>query len=223
MQNELHFLCHPKCRLTTPEERGRRPSRSATLLPCAKPRAPKTTQWSCEAGKQPAPKVKILEGGLTSISFQDWKEAIEWLLKRKEETGKIKWDDAPWHFLPRWGLVDHKDPNWAAWRRLFQGKATHKYRYYNPHFSYLVTLFTDAMPISSIGDALSDMFFNPKYVGCVWKVTVAAANLGNIVWVCPVLPGTSADVKIWDRHGPHRTKDCFMDFEVGVRDGAYKG
>ena len=67
-----------------------------------------------------------------------------------------------------------------------------------PHFPYLVTHFTDAMPISSIGGALSDILFNPKYAGCVWKITVAVDHLGNIVWICPVLPGTSADVKIWD-------------------------
>ena len=67
-----------------------------------------------------------------------------------------------------------------------------------PHFPYLVTHFTDAMPISSIGGALSDILFNPKYAGCVWKITVAVDHLGNIVWTCPVLPGTSADVKIWD-------------------------
>ena len=36
-----------------------------------------------------------------------------------------------------------------------------------PHFPYLVTHFTDAMPISSIGGALSDVLFNPKYAGCV--------------------------------------------------------
>ena len=35
---------------------------------------------------------------------------------------------------------------------------------HNPHFPYLVTHFTDAMPISSIGGALSDMLFNPDRV-----------------------------------------------------------
>ena len=79
------------------------------------------------------------------------------------------------------------------------------------------------MPISSIGRALSDILFNPKYAGCVWKITVAVDNLGNIVWICPVLPGTSADVKIWDKYGPQRTKGCFMEFEVGAHDGAYQG
>ena len=27
---------------------------------------------------------------------------------------------------------------------------------------------------------------------------MAVDHLGNMVWICPVLPGTSADVKIWD-------------------------
>ena len=79
------------------------------------------------------------------------------------------------------------------------------------------------MPINSIGGALSDILFNPKYAGCVWKITMSVDHLGNIVWICPVLPGTSADVKIWDKYGPQRTKGCFMEFEVGVHDGAYKG
>ena len=28
---------------------------------------------------------------------------------------------------------------------------------------------------------------------------------------------------MWDRCGPPRTKHCFMEFEVSVHDGAYKG
>ena len=47
--------------------------------------------------------------------------------------------------------------------------------------------------------------------------------LVNIVWVRPVLPGTSADVKAWDKYGPQRTKGYCMEFEVGIHDGAYKG
>ena len=31
----------------------------------------------------------------------------------------------------------------------------------------------------------------------LWKVTVAVDNLVNIVWVCPIFPGTSTNVKIW--------------------------
>ena len=44
-----------------------------------------------------------------------------------------------------------------------------------PHFPYLVTHFTAAMPISSIGGALSGILLHPKYAGCVWKITVAVA------------------------------------------------
>ena len=57
----------------------------------------------------------------------------------------------------------------------------------------------------------------------VCGVTVALDNLGNVVWVCPVLPGTIANVKIWDKYGPQRTKSCFLEFEVGIHDGANKG
>ena len=97
-----HRSCSPPPPL---EEHGRSPSRSTTPPPRAKPRTPKTTQRSREAGKQLAAKVKILEAGLTSVSSENWKEVIEWLLNRKEETRKMKWDDAAWHFLPRWGLA----------------------------------------------------------------------------------------------------------------------
>ena len=44
--------------------------------------------------------LETLKGGLSS---EEWKEVIEWLLKRKEDTGKMKWDDAAWHCLRRWG------------------------------------------------------------------------------------------------------------------------
>ena len=44
--------------------------------------------------------------------------------------------------------------------------------------------------------------WNPKYASHVYKVTVAIDMLGNIVWVCPLAPGTSADVLIWDGYGP---------------------
>ena len=54
-------------------------------------------------------------------------------------------------------------------------------------------------------------------------VTVAVNMLGNIVWICPLGPGTSADVLIWDGYGPSRTRGDFFDFEVGGHDGAYKG
>ena len=48
----------------------------------------------------------------------------------------------------------------------------------------------------------------------LWMVTVAVDNLVDIVWVCPVLPGPSFHVKIWDKHGPQHTKGCFIEFEV---------
>ena len=57
----------------------------------------------------------------------------------------------------------------------------------------------------------------------LWKVTVAVDNPLNIVRVCRVLPGTSADVKIRDKYGPQRTEGCLMEFEVGVHDGACTG
>ena len=43
--------------------------------------------------------------------------------------------------------------------------------------------------------------------------------LGNIIWICPLAPGTSADVLIWIGYG----MGDFFDFEVGGHDGAYKG
>ena len=55
-------------------------------------------------------------------------------------------------------------------------------------------------------------------VGYFWKVTAAVDNL--VVWVCPVLRGTSAGVKICDTYGPQRTKGSFIEFEVGLHDDA---
>ena len=52
-----------------------------------------------------------------------------------------------------------------------------------PHFPYFVTHYVDSMPIASIGGILCDVLFNPKYAGCVYKVTVAIDSLGNIVWI----------------------------------------
>ena len=51
----------------------------------------------------------------------------------------------------------------------------------------------------------------------------AVDMLGNIMWICPLAPGTSADVLIWDGYGPSHTRGSFFDFEVGGHDGAYKG
>ena len=65
--------------------------------------------------------------------------------------------------------------------------------------------------------------WNPKYASHVYKVTVAVDMLGNIIWICPLAPGTSADVLIWDGYGPSGTRGDFFDFKVGGNDGAYKG
>ena len=65
--------------------------------------------------------------------------------------------------------------------------------------------------------------WNPKYASYVYKVTVAVDMLGNIIWICPLAPGTPADVLIWDGYGPSRTRGGFFDFKVGGHDGAYKG
>ena len=59
---------------------------------------------------------------------------------------------------------------------------------HNPHFPYLITHFTDSMPVASIGGALSNMLWNPKYANNVFKVTVAVDDLGNIVYICPLAP-----------------------------------
>ena len=59
---------------------------------------------------------------------------------------------------------------------------------HHPHFPYFVTHFTDSMPICSVGGDLSDVRFNPKYAGHVYKITVAVDNLGNIVWICDLMP-----------------------------------
>ena len=79
-----------------------------------------------------------------------------------------------------------------------------------------MTHFTDSMPISSIGRIWSADLWNPKYASHVYKVTVAVDMLGNIIWICPLAPGTSADVLIWDGYGPSRTRGDFFDFGVGA-------
>ena len=43
------------------------------------------------------------------------------------------------------------------------------------------------------------------------------------VWICDLVPGTLADVMIWDQRGPLRTHRQFFNFEIGAHDGAYKG
>ena len=39
------------------------------------------------------------------------------------------------------------------------------------------------MPICSVGASLSNVLFNSKHAGYVYKVTVAVDNLGNMVWI----------------------------------------
>ena len=57
----------------------------------------------------------------------------------------------------------------------------------------------------------------------VFKGTVSVDNLGNIVYICHLAPGTSPDVIIWDRLGPSLAKEQCMLCECGCHDGAYKG
>ena len=87
-----------------------------------------------------------------------------------------------------------------------------------PHFPYFVTHCVDGIPIASIGGILCDVLFNQKYANCVYKVTVAIHSLGNIIWICPLAPGTSAYVLIGDREGPKRSEGCCMDYEIGSVD-----
>ena len=78
-----------------------------------------------------------------------------------------------------------------------------------------MTHFTDSMPIRSIGGIWSVDLWNPKYTAHIFKVVVAIDMLSNIVWICPLALGTSADVLICDGYGHSRTQDDFFDFEVG--------
>ena len=57
---------------------------------------------------------------------------------------------------------------------------------------------TDSMPTCTVGGTLSDLLFDPKYASHVFKVIVAVDNLGNIVWICDLIPGTMVYVMIWD-------------------------
>ena len=92
------------------------------------------------------------------------------------------------------------------------------------------TLFCVA-PRVGVRDSQSTLFCVTPQVGVrdsqstshVYKVIVAVDMLGNIIWICPLAPWTSADVLIWDGCGPSRTRGDFCDFEVGGHDGAYKG
>ena len=77
--------------------------------------------------------------------------------------------------------------------------------------------------LGAIGGTWSADLWNPNNVSHVYKVTIAVDMLGNIVWICPLAPGTSADVLIWDGYGPSRIRGDFFDFEVGDHDSANKG
>ena len=70
---------------------------------------------------------------------------------------------------------------------------------------------------------LSDVLFNPKYASHVYKVTVVVDNLGNLVWICDLMLGTTADVMIWNARGRSHSHGQFFHFEMGAHDGAYKG
>ena len=94
---------------------------------------------------------------------------------------------------------------------------------HNPHLPYFVTHFTDSMPICLVGGDLLDVLFNSRYVAHVYKITMAVDNLGNIVWICDLVPGTPADVMIGDQRGPSRTHGQFFDFKADAHDGTYKG
>ena len=89
---------------------------------------------------------------------------------------------------------------------------------HNPNFPYFVTHFTDIMPIWSVGGDLSDVPFDRKYTNNIYKVTVAVDNLGNIVWICNLMPGTAANVVIWDQPGPSGTHGQFFDFQTSAQD-----
>ena len=89
-----------------------------------------------------------------------------------------------------------------------------------PHFPFFMAHFTDSMPVSSMGGNFLADLWNPKYASHIYKVTVAVDMLGNIVWICPLAHGISANVLIWDGYGPSRRRGEFFDFEVGGHDGA---
>ena len=87
---------------------------------------------------------------------------------------------------------------------------------HSPHFPFVATHFTDAMPFASIGGALSDVLFNPKYAGNIYKVMVAVNFFGEHMLVLPEITRDDLDVFIWDQHGPQCVCGDFLDFEVGL-------
>ena len=94
---------------------------------------------------------------------------------------------------------------------------------HTPHYPFVATHTADAMPLASLGGPLSDVLWNLKYTSYCWKVLVALNWLGNICWVCLLSPGTTPDILIWDAQGPQRSAGDFVNFEVGIHDGAFKG
>ena len=87
------------------------------------------------------------------------------------------------------------------------------------HFPHFVTHMVGAMPVACVGGALSDVLSKPKCGKDCWKVTVAVDFLGNIVWICPLSPGTTPDVLIWDKEGPQRARGDFLTMKQGSTTG----
>ena len=58
----------------------------------------------------------------------------------------------------------------------------------------------------------------PLFVGpsSLLGASTRRGTCGVLCWICPLVPGTSADVLIWDRKGPERDKGHFKDDEVGA-------
>ena len=56
-------------------------------------------------------------------------------------------------------------------------------------FHLLNAVVEDSMPICSVGGDLSRLLFNRKYARHVYQIPVAVDNLGNILWICDLMPG----------------------------------
>ena len=50
----------------------------------------------------------------------------------------------------------------------------------------------------------------------VYKVTFAVDMLGNIVWICPLAPGTRANVLTWDGYGLPCTREISLILRLGA-------
>ena len=115
--------------------------------------------------------------------------------------------------------MSHMECSEVAWRqsvacvREYLNHVVQEFRWANrlnpfnhcPHFPFFMTHFPDSMPIRSIRAIWSADLLNPRYASHVYKVMVAVDMLGNIIWICPLAPGTSADVLIRDGYVPSRT------------------